>query len=375
MKEQEKKETKKTLLAILSIFLTTRIAIVIISYLSTLVIKPGRYFSEFPEPNSIMNLFFKWDSQWYMDIIYNGYVYVPGQESSIGFFPLYPMLVKLASFVFGNPKLMGFLISNVALFLACIYMYKLVKLDYKDKKEDIALKSVFYMLIFPLTFFFSIFYTEGLFMFLVISCFYYARKKQWMIAGILGFFLSLTRSLGVFVFIPILVEYLDIDYPFKIKKKVKKDVLWLLLIPAGLLSFMLYCYIKFGSFLTYFHSKAAWGNQFSSVFTTLGTITRYGLFYKIIFLSSIILTLIIIIYLIYSGARFSYVVYCLLFLYLYLSAGILEGIPRYISILFPLYLGIALASRKKYLEYIFVLFSMMLLTLFLILFVNGYWFN
>jgi len=364
---------KKFLFEIISIFIISRLLIVFIGFLSSLIIVKdikGRWFSE---QSSLLDIFFRWDSGWYMSIIKNGYSYIPGEESSIGFFPLYPLLVKTLSLVFGNPKLMGFIISNVALLIAAIYFYKLIKLDFND---SIALKAIFYMLIFPLSFFFSIFYTEGLFLFLTISSFYYARKKRWLVTSIFGFFLSLLRSIGFLIFIPLLVEYLDIDFSFKIDKgKIKKDILYLLLIPAGLFSYMFYTYIKFNDFFAYPHSKTDWGNEFSTIFTTLSTVKNYELFYDIIFIGSVVLALIFIVVLIYYRVRISYTVYVLAFLFLYLSSGILEGMPRYISVLFPIYLGMSLVSKNKLIDYILTLFLVALLTLFTILFVNDYWFT
>jgi len=373
---------RKILFEILSIFIVSRLLIVVIAYLSNLIIIKDWWFSKFPKPDSLLNLFFKWDSQWYMSIVEKGYFYIPGKESSVGFFPLYPMLVKVFSMIFRNPKLTGFIISNIALLSAAIYFYKLVIFDFEDTK--VASKTVFYMLISPLSFFFSIFYTEGLFLFLTISAFYYARKKQWLIASILGFFVSLTRAPGIFIIVPLLIEYFAVDFKsFKIDfKKIKKDILYLLLIPAGLFTFMFYSYVKFNDALAYFHAqyfhaqRAPVQRGFVFVFATLKSALYYPLFFNIIFIGSVILALILILYLIYAKVRISYIVYSSLLLFLYLSLGALEGIPRYISVLFPIYLGMALlANRSKFLEYFFSLSSIMLLTLFTILFVNGYWFN
>lgn len=367
---------KNILKEVLSIFVISRLLIIFIGYLSNLVIIKSRWFSSFPRPDSLLNLFFKWDSQWYMSIVRNGYSYNPGEESNVAFFPLYPMLIRFFSSIFGNPKLMGFVISNIVLLLAAIYLYKLIILDFEDPK--IASKTVFYMLIFPLSFFFSIFYTEGLFLFLAISSFYYGRKKQWLTASVLGFFLSLTRSLGVLIFIPLLIEYLGINFKtFKINlKAIKKDILYLLLIPAGLFSYIYYLHIKFNDAFAFSHTQAAWNRKFTSIFTTISNTGYFSSFYKIIFLGSIIFALILILYLIYSRSRFSYIIYSSLLLFCYLSTGLLESIPRYISVLFPIYLGMSLlANRDKFLDHFFTLFSVMLLTLFTILFVNGYWFT
>jgi len=363
---------KKIVKDVLSIFIVSRLLILFVGFLSSLVIIKGDWFGK---PKSLLDLFFRWDSGWYLSIVKNGYFYTPGKESSVAFFPLYPMLIKIFSFLFGNPKLIGFIISNVALLFAAIYLYKLIKLDFED--SNIASKTIFFMLISPVSFFFSIFYTEGLFIFLAISSFYYARKKQWLIASILGFFLSLTRSLGVLIFVPFVIEYLDINFEsFKITfRKIKKDIFYLLLIPCGTLSYMFYLYFKFNDAFAFSHASLAWGRKFTSIFATLRNV-YFNLFYQIIFFGAVFIALFLIIYLIYSKIRISYIVYSILLLFFYLSSNALESIPRYLGVLFPLYLGLSLiVNKSRFWDYFFTLFAIMLLTLFTILFTNGYWFT
>lgn len=365
---------KKVLIEILIILVITRIFILIIGYFSRMA-----FVREMEMLNSslVLNLFFRWDSHWYLDIVKNGYSYFPGKMSSVAFFPFYPLLIKLFSFLFGHPKLVGFIISNFALFFACIYLYKLTDLEFKNK--SLAIWAVFFMLIAPASIYFSIFYTEGLFLFLAISCFYYTRKKKWLTASILGFFLSLTRSVGFIIFFPMLMEYFDIDFfNFKIKKeKIKKDLFYLLLVPAGLLSYMTYLYVKFGNLFLFYNVQAVdiWSRKFTSVFYTLSTITYSSPLYAMIFAGSIVLTILLIIYLYFSEARLSYTIYSLLLLGAYLSTGSLASIQRFVGVIFPLYISLALiANKHKYFRNILLIFFIILLIFFIFLFVNNYYF-
>jgi Gpi18-like mannosyltransferase len=365
---------KKVLIEILIILIITRVLILVVGYLSNLV-----FIGEIKLLNyqSVLDLFFRWDSYWYIEIVEYGYSYFPGELSSVAFFPLYPLFVKIFSFLFGNPKLVGFIISNAALFLACFYLYKLTNLEFRNK--SIAMKAVFFMLIAPVSFFFSIIYTEGLFLFLAISCFYYMRKKQWLTASILGFFLSLTRSVGFIIFFPMLMEYLDLDfYNFKIRKeKIKKDILYLLLVPAGLLSYMAYLYVKFGNPFVFYTVQAtgSWLRKFTSVFFTLHTIIYCPFLYAMIFAGSIVLAILLITYLYFSEARLSYTIYSLLLLGAYLSTGNLASIQRFIGVIFPLYISLALiANKNKYLRNLLEIFFIILLIFFIFLFVNNYYF-
>lgn len=357
-------------------FFSSRLIIVLSGYLSSLIIVKGKWQPEGAMP--WQNLFFRWDSGWYLSIVQHGYSYSPGEYSSVAFFPLYSLLVSGVSRVFGHPVVAGFLISNIALFFAAVYLYKLVKLDHDD--TETASRSVFYMLIFPASFFFSIFYTEGLFLFLSITAFYYARRKKWLIASLLGFFLALTRSVGVLIIIPLLLEYLNIGSgPYTLKsftdsvKKIKGDILYLLLVPAGLCSFMLYLFLKFGEPFAFAEVQSAWGRKSTIIFSALANF-KYEPFYSIIFHGFSYTAMLLIVYLAYRKTRLSYLVYSASLMLIYLSTWSLEAIPRLIGVIFPLYTGLALLGKKfKPLDNIFTELSIMLLAIFVILFTNGYW--
>ena len=67
----------------------------------------------------------KWDSFWYLDIARNGYSF-KGREklSNIVFFPLYPSLIRLTSFLTaGNFILAGWILNVIFLLLALLYFF------------------------------------------------------------------------------------------------------------------------------------------------------------------------------------------------------------------------------------------------------------
>src|SRR5947209_10799589 len=56
----------------------------------------------------------QWDSGWYRSIVTNGYSYVRGRQSSIAFFPAYPLLVRpVAALLPGDPYVAGILVTFV----------------------------------------------------------------------------------------------------------------------------------------------------------------------------------------------------------------------------------------------------------------------
>lgn len=361
---------------VLGIFVISRALVLFIGYLSNLVIIKGEYFNRPFTPRSLLDLFFRWDSGWYLNIAKSGYSYIQGQQSSVNFFPLYPTLINFFSFSFFDSKLIGFILSNLFLLLAGIYLYKLVKLEFKN--PDLAYKAVFYLMIFPTSFFFSTPYTESLFLFLSIAAFYYAIKREWLLASTLGFFLALTRCVGVLILAPFAIEYFGISLrPLKPSSlKLKRDALYLLLVPFGLLTYMAYTYFRFGDAFAFYHTASAWNRRFVSIFATLSNVSDYSIFYKGIFMGSVIFACFLILYFFLHNMRLSYAIYSLVYMAGYLSSNVLEGMPRYISALFPLYIALSLiCAKNKFLDILFTLFFVGLLSLFTILFVNGYKFT
>ena len=148
----------------------------------------------------------RWDSFWYLDIAQNGYIFKgPEKLSNIVFFPLYPLLIRATSFfVGGNFIFAGWILSVIFLFLALLYFSKLVREFHSEVNPQMPLAL---LLIFPTAFFLNSIYTESLFLFLSIASFYYAFKKNFVLAGIFGFFASLTRITGILLFIPLIWEY------------------------------------------------------------------------------------------------------------------------------------------------------------------------
>ena len=102
-----------------------------------------------------------------------------------------------------NQVISGILISNVAFLVACVAFYRWVRLDHSEKASDTAL-LVF--ILFPASFIFTAVMTEGLFTALAIGCLLAARRDRFGAAAALAFAAVLTRSMGVFLVVPLAYE-------------------------------------------------------------------------------------------------------------------------------------------------------------------------
>lgn len=331
-------------------------------------IDPATFYQE--QEWDIISLHARWDSFWYLDIAQNGYSleYNPWGLYNIVFFPLYPFLIKLTSFLTaGDFVLSGWILSIVFLLLALFYLFRLVRESHPEINPYLP---IIFLLIFPTAFFLNAVYTESLFLFLSLAAFYYGLKKKFMYAGIFGLFASLTRVTGILLFIPLAWEYLK-NNNFKVKSVFELRILPIFLIPLGTFSFFLYHYFKFGNFFLFFEIQKNWGRAFviqKGHFDFFSNPSIVNFYLDVLF----VIFSLIMLFFIFKKLHTSYGLYMLTTMAAALSTGTVMSIGRYILVLFPIY--ILLASMKNpYLQQTITFISILLLALYTILFANNYW--
>ena len=153
-----------------------------------------------PFSQSLVNVWLRWDTTWYIKIAYSGYA---NNDGSIAFMPLYPWLIKVAGFLLGGNLLLGaILISNLAGLMALILLYELACMEKKFKTNP--MRSVLALLVFPSAFFLFAAYSESLFLMLILAAWLCARHKDWLAAGVLATLATLCRLQGILL-IPVLI--------------------------------------------------------------------------------------------------------------------------------------------------------------------------
>ncbi len=153
----------------------------------------------------IVEPFRHWDGTWYRLVAVEGYA--DGGPAKAAFWPLYPWLMELGARITGMaPETIGYLVSNVAFLGAMIVLYRLVSMDFEI---EIARRTLWLLALFPTAFFFTAVYTESLFLLLAAAALLGARRGDWLVAGILGFFAALTRSSGFMLLAPFAVLFIQ----------------------------------------------------------------------------------------------------------------------------------------------------------------------
>lgn len=145
-----------------------------------------------------------WDGLWYQLIAEKGYAY---SRWNSAFWPLFPWTMRYLGRWFDvSTALVGYLVSNICFFVALVLLYRLVSLDLE---EQIGRMTVWIVALFPTSLFFTAVYTESPFLMLLVGSLYAARRKHWLLAGLVGALAALTRSYGVFLVLPLGVLFLQ----------------------------------------------------------------------------------------------------------------------------------------------------------------------
>jgi len=312
---------------------------------------------------NLVDLRLHWDSFWYLKIAREGYQYIPGQMTNIAFFPLYPSLIWLLSWII-PPALAGWIISTITLGIGLVYLYKLIK-EFHPNIDP--LEPILFLLIFPTAFFLNSVYTESLFLTLSIIFFYYLFKKQFLMAALFLSLTSLCRINGLFLFVPFLYEYFK---TYGLKKFFNPNSSSFLIAPIGILGFMLYQYLKFGEPLAFLKSQMEWGRRFefnSSHFQLFSPSSYANLASDVTFFILAIVAGFLLL-----RIRASYGLYVLATVALAVSTGTLMSIGRFVLILFPIYILIASVKNKEF-KFAWQLISILMLAAYTTLFVNNYW--
>lgn len=202
----------------------------------------------------------KWDCKWYLTIINEGYDQMVRTHphawkglANWAFFPLYPNLVSLTSQLSGlNPVIAGIMLNQLCVFIAALFFYRLLRLNFNDLNSRFGVVLLVFS---PFSVYFASLYTEGLFLLLSVSGFYFLRTKRSLISSVLGGLLSATRPVGIMFIVPVIIASL------RQRRPLSNILLALLLASSGLLVYMLFLHARTGDFLAFEHIQKAWGRK------------------------------------------------------------------------------------------------------------------
>lgn len=217
-----------------------------------------------------------WDADHYLGIIENLYVTEGDARLHLVFFPFFPVVCRALGWLTGLPAFAAAqIVSNGALIGSGYAIYRLVELD---GDASVAQRAMLLLMFCPMTYFFSIPYTESTFMLVTLLAVLFARRRRWGWALLFGAMASNTRMVGIAVAIPIFWEMLRTEgeaagvpeTPGAVARRVALCALKVLPVGVGLLLYLNVNYRLYGNatqFLIF--QRENWHQSFGSMAYTL----------------------------------------------------------------------------------------------------------
>ncbi len=242
---------------IIWLFVATRLVLVMVTYVGYILLTAPKYSSNPVDIVGILASWNHWDGANYVRIAQFGYQ----TPYDVAFFPLFPLLITAFAHVLGSWSylLVGTIISNAALLGALFVIYQLAV---EAGGEQVAQRTLLYLCIFPTAFYFFAPYNESLFLLLTASTFLAMRQQRWWLAGLLGLLAALTRSAGIFLVIPYMVElWMTRESITASRQNMLLRILPILLIPLGTALYAIYCWYISGNPLDFVAVQSHWGRH------------------------------------------------------------------------------------------------------------------
>lgn len=200
----------------------------------------------------------RWDTVWFVGIADGGY-----DDTRAAFFPLYPLLAKLAGLPFGSTLLGGLLVSWAAALAGLATVHRLVRIELGDPRA--ARLATWALALFPGSIFLSAVYSEALFLALAAGALLGARTGHWAWAGVLGALAAATRSAGLVLVVPLVLLWWDAR-PRGQDGGLRGLALGAGLVPLGLLAFSAFLAVIGQDPRAPFDAQDVWFREFAGPF-------------------------------------------------------------------------------------------------------------
>jgi len=149
----------------------------------------------------------RWDAYWYRTIVREGYVYYPGVQSSVAFWPSYPIVVRAFSWLFPSIFITGSVVTLASGATMAVCFRRWADLFLKPAG---ALTALLVLLLFPYGYYqYGAVYADALFIAATIGAFLLLERDKVFWAGVVGIVASAGRPAGVIVAAALLFRLIE----------------------------------------------------------------------------------------------------------------------------------------------------------------------
>ena len=363
-----------------------RLAILVVAALATFFLPIQDCCQEFGSrlsPAYLTGIWSNFAGKDFLDLARFGYG-LPLKPSTYIYFPAFSGAINLLAKFIPNYLTSGLVLVHTSLIFALYFLYQLIKFDFK---ELIARNTILLLLLFPTAFFFGAIYTESFFLLLIVLSFYHVRKERFFLACLFGLLASATRFAGIFLW-PALIWEIWQGHAKRAKKEgIDTALVWLILPPLGLLTYMKHLYLKTGDVFTFLKITPDYGPNIvvNKLILLHQVFFRYGkmligsnwanpLYFVVLFELLVGALFLALTFFAFKKLRRSYAVYTLLSYLIPTFTGTFASLPRYVLTIFPGFILMSLwfSRQKPIIKYLYFAVNIITAIFFIILFTRGY---
>lgn len=207
----------------------------------------------------------QWDAGWYANIVDNGYSYLPGKQSSVVFFPAYPLAVRPVAALVGTYPA-GVLVGATA----GVGAIALFATWCRDRlAPGGAWTAVCLLALYPYSFFlFGAVYADSLFVLAAIAAFVLVERGHPWLAGLAGAAATGARPMGVVVAIALLLRFWerarergDLEPDSPQRRRCLWGAVGVATSVLGLAAFALFLWARFDDPLAMVHGQSGWDQE------------------------------------------------------------------------------------------------------------------
>lgn len=208
----------------------------------------------------------RWDAEWYRTIVREGYVYFPGVQSSVAFWPTYPLVVKAFSWAFPSIYITGTVVTAVC-GAASVVVLRRWSLEFVGRA--VALTAVLVLCVYPYSWYlYGAVYSDALWLATAIGAFLLVERDRTFWAGLLGILVTAGRPAGLVVALALVLRVIERRNEAKGAEGVRalldprsltRRDLPILLSWAGVGAWCIYLWTRFGDPMLFLSVEEEWG--------------------------------------------------------------------------------------------------------------------
>lgn len=299
-------------------------------------------------------LFTAWDTSWYVTLAHTPFTKFFSFERT--FFPAYPIFIRLFGILVDNYWLSAFMLS-IILGLASFPIFQAIAEAYMSRSE--ALSGTILMSFFPYIFLFTtVAYPESLFLIAVLATWFFYLKNRIFYASLCSMVAVLTKTYGILIVLPMFIDLI-------IRRNWKGAIL--ALTPALIISIIVlpFTHQDLLILLAEEINTATWAVTRESlgffwlrdyivpIFTESRPMAFFHFFHAFA-LAFVILTG----YLAINSAKTDWRlgIYSIAMFTIIIIFGFVNGLPRYIAFIFPIWLVVRVKNPAILLPIIFLFY-------------------